>query len=97
MTLVVYRPPDRCRLPIGRQMRKETSMTSTVVEIGPRLIAFMLPSTPESVRIAQFHVRATLDFQGLGRYAEDAEIITSGSWSPTRYSTSATMARKRSG
>jgi anti-sigma regulatory factor (Ser/Thr protein kinase) len=58
-------------------MRKETTMAGTAVEIDPRLIAFTLPSIPESVRIARFHIRATLDFHGLGRYAEDTEIITS--------------------
>jgi anti-sigma regulatory factor (Ser/Thr protein kinase) len=37
----------------------------------------MLPSIPESVRIARFHVRAALGFHELGQYADDAEIITS--------------------
>ena len=52
-------------------------MSRTAVEIDPRLIAFVLPSIPESVRIARFHVRAALGFHGLGEYADDAEIITS--------------------
>lgn len=52
-------------------------MASTTAEIDPRLIAFMLPSIPESVRIARFHVRAALSFHGLGQYADDAAIITS--------------------
>lgn len=52
-------------------------MAGTTAEIEPRLIAFMLPSTPESVRIARFHIRAALGFHDLGQYADDAEIITS--------------------
>ena len=52
-------------------------MAGTAAEIDPRLIAFMLPSTPESVRIARFHIRAALGFHDLGQYADDAEIITS--------------------
>ena len=52
-------------------------MARTAVEVDPRLIAFVLPSIPESVRIARFHVRAALGFHGLDDYAEDAEIITS--------------------
>jgi anti-sigma regulatory factor (Ser/Thr protein kinase) len=52
-------------------------MACRAVEIDPRLIAFMLPSIPESVRMARFHVRAALGFHELGEYAADAEIITS--------------------
>jgi anti-sigma regulatory factor (Ser/Thr protein kinase) len=52
-------------------------MARTAVEIDPRLIAFMLPGIPESVRIARFHIRAALSFHGLGEYADDAGIITS--------------------
>ena len=52
-------------------------MARTAVEVDPRLIAFVLPSIPESVRIARFHVRAALGFHGLGEYADDAEIVTS--------------------
>jgi len=52
-------------------------MAGAAVEINPRRITFVLPSIPESVRIARFHVRASLDFQGLGKYADDAETITS--------------------
>ena len=52
-------------------------MASTAVEIDPRLIAFVLPSIPESVRMARFHVRAALSFHELDEYADDAEIITS--------------------
>ena len=52
-------------------------MSETAVALDQRIISFMLPSSPESVRIARFLVRAALVFHGLGEYAEDAEIITS--------------------
>ncbi len=52
-------------------------MAGTAVQIDPRLIEFVLPSTPESARIARFHVRAALGFHELAQYADDAEIITS--------------------
>ena len=52
-------------------------MASTTVEIDPRLIRFMLPSIPESVSAARFHVRAALGFHELDEYSDDAEIITS--------------------
>ncbi|HUC27405.1 MAG TPA: ATP-binding protein [Streptosporangiaceae bacterium] len=52
-------------------------MSETAVALDQRMISFTLPSTPESVRIARFHVRAALGFHGLGEYADDAEIITS--------------------
>ena len=38
------------------------------------LIAFTLPSTPYSVQMARFYVRAALSYHDLGDYAEDAEI-----------------------
>ena len=52
-------------------------MARTAVEVDPRLIAFVLPGTPESVRTARFHVRAALGFHGLDDYADDAAVITS--------------------
>ena len=52
-------------------------MAGTAVEIDPRLIAFVLPTIPESVRMARFHVRAALGFHGLDQYADDAAAITS--------------------
>ena len=52
-------------------------MVSTAIELDPRLIAFVFPSIPESVRMARFHVRAALGFHELGEYADDAEAITS--------------------
>ena len=52
-------------------------MARTAVEVDPQLIGFMLPSIPESVPIARFHIRAALSFHQLGEYADDAAIITS--------------------
>ena len=52
-------------------------MAGTAVKIDPQLIAFTLPSIPESARIARFHIRAALGFHDLGHLADDAEIITS--------------------
>jgi two-component sensor histidine kinase len=52
-------------------------MARTAVEVDPQLIALMLPSIPESVPIARFHIRASLSFHQLDEYAEDAAIITS--------------------
>jgi hypothetical protein len=39
------------------------------------LIAFTLPGTPYSVRMARFYVRAALTYHDLGDYAEDAEMV----------------------
>lgn len=41
------------------------------------LIACTLPSTPYSVQLARFYVRAALAHHELGDYAEDAEMVTS--------------------
>jgi len=41
------------------------------------LIAFTMPGTPCSVRMARFYVRTTLAFHDLGDYADDAETVTS--------------------
>ena len=70
------RVPGRCMLPPGKRGR-ETAMGSTVAETDQRLISFGLPSIPESVPMARFHVRAALGFHELGEYADNAEIITS--------------------
>lgn len=51
-------------------------MITTEIRTDP-MIAFTLPSVPASVGVARVHVRAALDHQGLGDYAEDAEIIAS--------------------
>jgi anti-sigma regulatory factor (Ser/Thr protein kinase) len=56
---------------------REANAAGAAAEIDLRLIAFMLPAIPESVRIARFHVRAALGFCELGRFAADAAIITS--------------------
>jgi anti-sigma regulatory factor (Ser/Thr protein kinase) len=41
------------------------------------LIAFMLPSTPYSVQMARFYIRAALAYHNLGDFTEDAETVTS--------------------
>jgi anti-sigma regulatory factor (Ser/Thr protein kinase) len=41
------------------------------------LIAFTLPSTPYSVQMARFYIRAALSYHNLGDYAEDAEMVAS--------------------
>ncbi len=56
---------------------REANAAGAAAEIDLRLIAFMLPAIPESVRIARFHVRAALGFHDLDRFADDAAIITS--------------------
>jgi anti-sigma regulatory factor (Ser/Thr protein kinase) len=57
--------------------RGSEDMARTAVEVDPPLIAIVLPSIPESVRVARLQVRTVLGFHGLTDYAEDAEIITS--------------------
>jgi anti-sigma regulatory factor (Ser/Thr protein kinase) len=52
-------------------------MARTAAHADPRLIALALPGIPESVPVARWHVRVVLGLHGLGKYAEDAEIITS--------------------
>ena len=56
---------------------READAADAAARIDPRLITFALPAIPESVRIARFHVRAALGYCELGRFADDAAIITS--------------------
>ena len=51
-------------------------MATTATETTS-LIAFTLPSTPYSVQMARFYVRAALAYHGLGGYADDAEAVAS--------------------
>jgi hypothetical protein len=51
-------------------------MATTAAETTS-LIAFTLPSTPYSVQMARFYIRAALSYHDLGDYAEDAEMVTS--------------------
>jgi len=51
-------------------------MAITVTETTS-LIAFTLPSTPYSVQMARFYIRAALTYHDLGDYADDAEMVTS--------------------
>jgi anti-sigma regulatory factor (Ser/Thr protein kinase) len=41
------------------------------------LMAFALPSTPNSVRLARSYIRSALCDHDLGDYAEDAELVAS--------------------
>lgn len=41
------------------------------------LVAFRLPGTPYSVRMARFYVRASLGYYGLGDYGGDVEAVAS--------------------
>src|ERR1700727_3317362 len=41
------------------------------------LVAFILPSTPYSVQMARFYIRAALTYHDLGDYADDAEMVSS--------------------
>jgi anti-sigma regulatory factor (Ser/Thr protein kinase) len=51
-------------------------MAVAATETTP-LIAFALPSTPYSVQMARFYVRAALSYHDLGGYTEDAEMVAS--------------------
>jgi anti-sigma regulatory factor (Ser/Thr protein kinase) len=51
-------------------------MATTTTETTS-LIAFTLPSTPYSVQMARFYVRAALSYHGLDDFAEDAEMVAS--------------------
>ena len=64
----------------------ETGTDGAAVVIDPRIIAFMLPGIPGSVRVARFHVRAALAFHDLGQFADDAAVITSDSLNLLTYS-----------
>jgi anti-sigma regulatory factor (Ser/Thr protein kinase) len=41
------------------------------------LAMFKLPSTPYSVQLARFYVKAAIGYHDLGDYAEDIELVTS--------------------
>ena len=51
-------------------------MAATATETTS-LIAFTLPSTPYSVQMARFYIRAALAYHDLGDFTEDAEMVTS--------------------
>jgi anti-sigma regulatory factor (Ser/Thr protein kinase) len=51
-------------------------MTATATDTAS-LIAFTLPSTPYSVQMARFYVRAALTYHDLGEYSTDAEEVAS--------------------
>jgi anti-sigma regulatory factor (Ser/Thr protein kinase) len=60
---------------ITQARRERKPMTATATETTS-IIAFTLPSTPYSVRIARFYVRAALTYHDLGDYTRDAETVT---------------------
>jgi anti-sigma regulatory factor (Ser/Thr protein kinase) len=57
----------------GRE-RKTMAIAATETTL---LIAFTLPSSPYSVQIARFYVRAALSRHDLGDFTEDAEMVVS--------------------
>lgn len=59
------------------QARRERMTMAVAATETTSLIAFTLPSTPYSVQMARFYVRAALTYHELGDYAEDAEMVTS--------------------
>jgi anti-sigma regulatory factor (Ser/Thr protein kinase) len=52
-------------------------MIATTATQTTALMAFALPSTPNSVRLARSYIRSALRDHGLGDYAEDIEMVTS--------------------
>jgi anti-sigma regulatory factor (Ser/Thr protein kinase) len=52
-------------------------MMAVTAEESTSLVAFTLPGTPYSVRMARFFVRAVLDYHDLGGFARDVEMVAS--------------------
>jgi hypothetical protein len=52
---------------------------ATIATTTTSLIAFTLPSTPYSVQMARFYIRAALTYHDLDDFTEDVEIVTSDS------------------
>lgn len=61
---------------ITQARRERKPMTATATETTS-LIAFTLPSTPYSVKMARFYVRAALSYHDLGYFGEDAAAVAS--------------------
>jgi serine/threonine-protein kinase RsbW len=59
------------------QARRERKTMALATTETTSLVAFTLPSTPYSVQMARFYVRAALGYHDLGEYAEKAEMVTS--------------------
>jgi hypothetical protein len=53
-------------------------MTATATQ-RTSLIAFTLPGTPCSARMARFYVRSALSFYDLGDFSGDAEAVSTDS------------------
>jgi anti-sigma regulatory factor (Ser/Thr protein kinase) len=50
---------------------------ATIATTTTSLIAFTLPSTPYSVQMARFYIRAALTYHDLDDFTADAEMVTS--------------------
>jgi anti-sigma regulatory factor (Ser/Thr protein kinase) len=78
MPFIYYRPRSHARrLPSTQARRERTTMAVTATAETTSLVAFTLPGTPYSVRMARFYVRAALGYHDLGDYAGDVETVTS--------------------
>lgn len=64
------------RLPFTQARREHKTMAIATMQTAS-LVAFTLPSSPYSVQMARFYVRAALSYHDLGDYADDAQTITS--------------------
>ena len=72
-----YRPRSRARRLPSTQARRERKTMAIAATETMSLVAFTLPGTPYSVRMARFYVRAALNYHNLGDYAGDVETVTS--------------------
>jgi anti-sigma regulatory factor (Ser/Thr protein kinase) len=61
---------------ITQARRERKPMTATATKTTS-LIAFKLPSTPYSVKMARFYVRAALSYHDLSDFGADAETVAS--------------------
>jgi anti-sigma regulatory factor (Ser/Thr protein kinase) len=71
-------PPAFPRVqPANTQARRERTTMATTTTEPTVLIAFSLPSTPYSVQIARFYVKAALTYHNLGQYTDTAQTVAS--------------------
>jgi anti-sigma regulatory factor (Ser/Thr protein kinase) len=59
------------------QARRERTTMANIAAGTMSLITFTLPSTPYSVQIARFYIRAALTYHDLGDFTEVAEAVAS--------------------
>jgi anti-sigma regulatory factor (Ser/Thr protein kinase) len=76
MPSIYYRPLSRAQAAVYAGTKGTQTMATTGTETTS-LISFTLPSTPYSVQMARFYIRAALGYHDLGCYAEDAKTVTS--------------------